>query len=414
MNPIVSLMGDLIMPPNNLTEEEQQVLQRVEAALENEIAPFVVQNDSLGRYPHKAIQALAETGLLKCAVPSDLGGPGFSQLFSLEAQVRIARVDSAVAQIFKVHDELVREIPYYTDQKQRQRFAELILHESAVIGLAVAEAGRTAEEPLKTIASYQEDGTFLIDGEKIYTTGAAGADYIATWTFDPKQASAENPLLGFQLFLIPRKTTGVKVHEDWDALGQRATDSGKVTFNQVRCESFWRSSTPGKAPLEHASLRYQAGFSAVLTGIGIGALESAGPFVRDHSRPWAGANVNFATEDPLLQLRAGEFAAGLVSAYQSTILTAGRFDAFEQGKISRGALALSVSAAKITAHHATLAATNGLHGLMGTRSASRHLHFDRFWRNARTLSLHDPIDHKARELGNHLFTGEHPSPGVYQ
>ena len=197
MNAIVSLMGDLIMPPSNLTKEEQQVLQSLETALENEIAPFVIQNDSLGRYPHKAIKVLADTGLLTCAVPRDLGGAGFSQLFSLEAQVRIARVDSAVAQLFKVHDELVREIPYYADQKQRERFAELVLHESAVIGLAVAEAGRTAEEPLKTIASHQADGTFLIDGEKIYTTGAAGADYIATWTFDPKQASAENPLLGF-------------------------------------------------------------------------------------------------------------------------------------------------------------------------------------------------------------------------
>ena len=59
MNAIVSLMGDLIMPPSNLTKEEQQVLQSLETALENEIAPFVVQNDSLGRYPHKAIKALS-------------------------------------------------------------------------------------------------------------------------------------------------------------------------------------------------------------------------------------------------------------------------------------------------------------------------------------------------------------------
>ena len=55
MNAIVSLMGDLIMPPSKLTKEEQQVLQSLETALENEIAPFVIQNDSIGRYPHKAI-----------------------------------------------------------------------------------------------------------------------------------------------------------------------------------------------------------------------------------------------------------------------------------------------------------------------------------------------------------------------
>ena len=245
-------------------------------------------------------------------------------------------------------------------------------------------------------------------------TGAAGADYIATWAYDTAQATAEDPLRGMQLFLIPRGTTGVSIHEDWDALGQRATDSGTVTFKQVRCEASWRSSVPGEAPLVHASLRYQAGFAAVLTGIGIGALEAAAPFVREQSRPWMAAGVAAATEDPLLQLRAGEFAANLVAAYHTTMATAQRFDAFERGEISRGALAMPVSAAKVAAHHAALAATSGLHGLMGTRSVARKQAFDRFWRNARTLSLHDPVDYKARELGSHLFTGAYPQPGVYQ
>ncbi len=414
MPELTGLLGDLIPAPMDLGDDELALLAAVEAVLAETIAPETVAIDARGRYPREALDALAATGLLRASVPESLGGPGFSQRFSLEAQLRIARVDSAVAQLFKVHDELVREIPSYADEGQRARFARLVMEDNAIVGLAVAEAGRTAEDPLTTTSARQDDGSYLVQGRKIYTTGAARADVIATWTYDHSQATPEMPLRGMQLFLIPRETPGVTIHEDWDALGQRATDSGTVTFDAVRCDAEWRSSVPGEAPLVHASLRYQAGFAAVLTGIGIGALEAAAPFVREQSRPWAAAGVDAAIEDPTLQLRAGEYAASLTAAYHATMATARRFDLFEEAMISRGALAMTVSAAKVAAHHAALDATSGLHGLMGTRSVSRQHAFDRFWRNARTLSLHDPVDHKARELGLHLFTGAYPEPGVYQ
>lgn len=50
---------------------------------------------------------------------------------------------------------------------------------------------------------------------------------------------------------------------------------------------------------------------------------------------------------------------------------------------------------------------------MGTRSASRSTGFDRWWRNARTLSLHDPVDWKHEEIGRHVLTGWDPPPGIY-
>ena len=51
---------------------------------------------------------------------------------------------------------------------------------------------------------------------------------------------------------------------------------------------------------------------------------------------------------------------------------------------------------------------------MGTRAVSRVHGFDRFWRNARTLSLHDPVDWKHAEIGRHVLTGWEPPPGIYQ
>lgn len=50
---------------------------------------------------------------------------------------------------------------------------------------------------------------------------------------------------------------------------------------------------------------------------------------------------------------------------------------------------------------------------MGTRPAARANGFDRFWRNARTLSMHDPLDWTHEEIGRHVLTGWDPPPGIY-
>ncbi|MEM9621395.1 MAG: acyl-CoA dehydrogenase family protein [Pseudomonadota bacterium] len=408
-----NIFGDLLPAPQ-LTDAERELLVRVEALLAGPLLEQREQIDQAGRYPTQAMRALADTGLMRAALPAALGGMGCSQRFSLEVQLRIAMVDAAVAQLYKVHDELIREIPQYATAEQAARLAAEVVNNDAIVGLAVAETGRTAEEPLRTLCERQADGDWLINGEKIYTTGAAGADLIAIWAFNPLKATEDNPLLGMQLFLAPADTPGIVIHRDWNALGQRATDSGRLSLENVRCPDTWLASVPGKGPLIHASLRYQAGFAALLTGIGMGALQSAAPFVTETSRPWAAAQVESAADDPYIQLNLGNHAAALIGAYHATMQAADLFAAFEQGDINRGQLALPVSAAKVLAHKAALQACNEIHGLMGTRSVDRRYAFDLFWRNARTLSLHDPVDYKSRELGRHLLTGWHPPPGVYQ
>ena len=94
--------------------------------------------------------------------------------------------------------------------------------------------------------------------------------------------------------------------------------------------------------------------------------------------------------------------------------TARLFDQFASGAITRGDLALPVSAAKIAAQNAGLEACSEIFGTMGTRSVNKKYPHDVFWRNCRTISLHDPIDYKCIELGKNLLHGEHPEPGVYQ
>jgi alkylation response protein AidB-like acyl-CoA dehydrogenase len=206
----------------------------------------------------------------------------------------------------------------------------------------------------------------------------------------------------------------VTIHRDWDALGQRGTDSGTITFDKVKTDPAWRGNVTGSFSPPHASLRYQAGFAAVLIGIGIAALRAASSFVAERSRPWPSAGVDNAADDPHVRRLTGELTADLAAAYAITMSTGDLLDAFERGEIDRTAVAAPIYAAKSAASRAAVRATSEIFTLMGTRATARSNGLDRFWRNARTLSLHDPVEWKNAELGRHVLTGWEPPPGLYQ
>ena len=403
-----------VVPRADVSVSERVLLETLEQLIETDIAPLALRNDKEGRYPTASITALKQADILAAVVPRDFGGGEISHTASLELQMRLAKADPAVAQIYKVHDELVREVLAYCPAFQRERLSGMIVEQQMILGLAVAEAGRTAVDPLTTTATPKEAGAFTLNGTKIYTTGAAEADQIATWAFNAAAATTENPLLGMQLFVVPKGTSGVKIQRDWNALGQRATDSGSIVFDSVDCPSHWLASIPGKAPLIHSSLRYQAGFSAILCGIGFGALNAVVPFINERSRPWAQVGIRRAVDDPMVQRTLGELASDLAVAWAASRQTGLLLDAFEEGQISRAELAMPISAAKSAASRAAMKATGTIHELMGARSISASHSFDYWWRNARTLSLHDPVEWKNVELGKHLLTGWEPEPGIYQ
>lgn len=412
-NETVAVRGllDRAFPPPRLAPFELAILARLQTALDEVVEPLAAEHDAAGRYPHRAIAALKPTGILHASFPRELGGPGASHRLTLEAQVRMAVADSSVAQIVRVHEDSVRELHVGASDAFRARLAEILLEEHAIIGLAVAENGRRVDSPLSTIATPQADGAVVFDGAKIYATGSGGADYVVAIGFDPV-AGRDDPLAGLRSALVPAGTPGLRLHDDWNALGQRATSSGSVTLDGLRVAAPL-SESPSTGVLPHSGARFQASFAAELVGIGIAALRAAAPFVREQSRPWPSADVDSAAQDPTVRRLTGELTADLVAAYAAVIATGDLLDAYEAGEVDRTQLAVPIYAAKATATRASLRATSEIFTLMGTRSATGGKGFDRFWRNARTLSLHDPYEWKHSEIGRHVLESWDPEPGLY-
>jgi alkylation response protein AidB-like acyl-CoA dehydrogenase len=148
-----------------------------------------------------------------------------------------------------------------------------------------------------------------------------------------------------------------------------------------------------------------------------GALDAALRYTREQSRAWPASGVAQASDDPYIQQRYGELwllyrsaqllaenaAQRLQSAWEKPALTAAE----------RAEVALAISEAKVVSARAALEITSRIFDSMGASSTSSKYGFDRFWRNVRVHSLHDPLDYKVRDLGHWLLNGKAPTPSLY-
>ena len=130
------------------------------------------------------------------------------------------------------------------------------------------------------------------------------------------------------------------------------------------------------------------------------------------------ADVKRAVDDPLLQLRTGEMWATLRAAIALSNEANNAFqNAWESGLQltgqSRGEVAMLVAAARTNAARTALQITSQIFELMGARATTARHGFDRYWRNVRVHTLHDPVDYRSKEIGRSLLTGELPNAFGY-
>ncbi|GAA1646961.1 acyl-CoA dehydrogenase family protein [Actinoplanes couchii] len=351
--------------------------------------------------PHEAVGALDASGLLGITVSADDGGPGLGPRTLAEVTRILAMADPAIAQIPQGHFLMVDAITVHGGAEARKRILGDVLA-GRRLGNGLAERGGRHAQDLRTRIT---EGR--LDGVKYYTTGALTSAWIAVSALDEDGRVV--------LAVVPRDADGITVDTDWDMIGQRATISGTATFTGVPVEPGLRIdwSSAFEVP-QQLGARAQLVHTAIEVGIAGAALRDARRYLRDKARPSTEAvrrGATVATDDPHVRHRYGRLATR-VRAAEALLDGSARTQA-EVGLIpadadaaARGSLA--VAAAKAFGTEVALEVSSELFTLCGTSSAAAKYDLDRHWRNARTHSVHDPVDYKYAHIAAFELAGEQP------
>ncbi|MDR2031327.1 MAG: hypothetical protein LBP86_03505 [Azoarcus sp.] len=221
---------------------------------------------------------------------------------------------------------------------------------------------------------------------------------------------------------IPTRREGIHIRDDWDNIGQRQTDSGSVAFERVTVRKDEIFLDPGPLSTPFASIRGLIGqliFANLFLSIAEGAFQAAVDYLRrKETRPWFESLAPTAQTDPFILRHFGELWVRLEGARALTEKANARIDpvwvkAEALTAAERGEFALVIATAKVATTQVGLAVASRIFEPLGARATTNALAFDRFWRNLRTQTLHDPVDYKIRQLGDWIINETLPAPTFY-
>ncbi|MGI5193001.1 acyl-CoA dehydrogenase family protein [Streptomyces sp. CA-288835] len=384
-------------------------LLRTARELADDLATDAVLREQAGKAPFDEVARLREAGLLSLLVPAEHGGGGADWRTAYAVVRTISAADGAIGQLLGCHLFLSYSARFFAAPAQAAR----IEGESAA-GQWCWGGGIAAHEPRLTLTP-TADG-YLLDGHRSYAAGVAVADRLLVRA---ARSDTGEPLA----VLVDPAHPGVVCGNEGDTFGQRLAAGGSVEFDSVPITA---DDVFGSLSSDEGALSPFAGLAAPTArlvsaqfclGVAEGLLAEAREYSRtvDSSwqptpqRSWPGS----PPQDPYVLTAYGELA---VAAHAASALSDQAVDALIRG-LARGEdlnddecaeIAVRAGAAEVAASRAVQEITTRALDAIGARAASSRHGFDRFWRNARTHTLREPVGDRLREVGDYFLNGAHP------
>jgi alkylation response protein AidB-like acyl-CoA dehydrogenase len=381
-----------------------------------EIAALALAQEQERELPHRQVRALADAGFGALRLPLEEGGSGatLSELFAL--LIELGAADSNQPQIWRNHIAFVEDrlVPDAELELQNRRWREVVAS-GAVIGGAWSErTGAFAE--MATRVNDGDEGP-VVTGEKYYSTGSIFADWISVYA---RRANASDPASDNDLIVMVRADSpGVETVEDWAGFGQRTTGSGTTRLRNASIGSGGIFLFGQRAPYQEAV--YQLVHVATLAGIARAAHRDLIDAVLNRKRSYKHAAHEVPSRDPQVQAVVGRVSALAASAEASVLRASGYLDRAadavrrdeDDAEVMETVYAATVAVyeSQVGVCDAVLAATTLLFDALSSSAVDVSRTLDRHWRNARTVSSHNPRIYKDRIVGDWYLNGT--APQVY-
>ncbi|UGS37959.1 acyl-CoA dehydrogenase family protein [Capillimicrobium parvum] len=261
-----------------LTDEQKALREMAHDFAEKEIRPVAWEHDKDGSWPQEVIDKAWEVGLMNTHAPEQYGGPGLSFLDGTLIEEELAWGCSGIATSISANglaaapvalggsDEVQKE--YYTALTEAKQLASFCLTEP--------DAGSDVSG-MRTRAVRQGD-KYVINGSKCFITNGTYADWYTVYAKTDPDAGHR----GISAFLVRRDDT-VTVDKKEDKMGQRASNTATITFNETEVDAKYMLGEENHGfRLAMMTLdRTRPGVAAMATGIARAAFEFATAYSKE-------------------------------------------------------------------------------------------------------------------------------------
>ncbi len=261
-----------------LTDEQKLLQQTAHEFAENEIRSVAEQHDRDSSFPMEVIQKAWEIGLMNTSIPEEYGGPGLDHLSGVLLEEELGWGCSGIATSVFANGLAAAPLIIGGSDELKKEYLGRLVEEPKLASFALTEPDAGSDvSGMKTTAVKKGD-KWVINGSKCFITNGSHADWYTVYAKTDPEAGHK----GISAFIVPRDA-GVVVDKKEDKLGQRASDTAMITFNDCEIPEDHligeenRGFKLAMQTLDHT----RPGVAAMAVGIGRAAMEHAVEYAKE-------------------------------------------------------------------------------------------------------------------------------------
>ncbi|HEY2816448.1 MAG TPA: acyl-CoA dehydrogenase family protein [Casimicrobiaceae bacterium] len=263
-----------------LNEEQQLLRDTMRAFAQDELAPYAAQWDREHAFPREALRSLGRLGALGIVVPAEWDGAGMDYVSLAVALEEIAAGDGATSTIVSVQNSVVcGPVAAFGSQAQKERYLRPLARGDWLGCFCLTEPQAGSDAAMIATRAEKRGDCYVLNGIKQFITTGKNADIAIVFAVTDKAAGKK----GISAFIVETGQPGYVVARVEDKLGQRASDTAQIVFDN--CE------VPAANLLGHEGDGYRIalanleagriGIAAQSVGMASAAFDAALAYARD-------------------------------------------------------------------------------------------------------------------------------------
>jgi glutaryl-CoA dehydrogenase len=225
------MTADFFNIESALSEEERAVRDSVRRFVDERVLPIIGQCYVDGRFPRELIPEMAELGVLGANLPEEYGCAGLNNVAYGLIMQELERGDSGIRSFASVQGALVMYPIYaFGSEEHKRHWLPRMAKGEAIgcFGLTEPDYGSNPSGMI-TMAMQQPDGSWLLNGGKMWITNGSQAHVSVVWA----KTNGDKDASSIRGFVVPTDTPGFKAKDQKGKLSLRASDTSELTFDNV-------------------------------------------------------------------------------------------------------------------------------------------------------------------------------------
>jgi alkylation response protein AidB-like acyl-CoA dehydrogenase len=225
------------------TDPSQLIVDTARRFAEERLAPSAAAREKAGRIEPEIIRELGEMGFLGATISADWDGAEIDTVTYARVIEEIAAGDGSVSTLVSVHNAPTCEIlQMYGTEAQKEQWLRPMATGAAIGSFALTEPGAGSEAAALRTRAVRDGDDYLITGSKQFISNAAIGQTTLLFAMTDPAAGKK----GMSCFIVRNDTPGYQVARVEEKLGQKASDTCHLVFDQMRVPASQRIGAEGE------------------------------------------------------------------------------------------------------------------------------------------------------------------------